>query len=396
MSNPYPKIFLQKGKEAPVRRFHPWIFSGAIKKREGEIKVGDIVEVFDFKENYLATGYFQDDSIAVKLLSFSNEKIDEDFWVNKIEQAMSLRKQLGLFENEETNIFRLINSEGDGVPGLIIDFYNGTIVLQAHAVGIFNQRESIANALLKVLKRNVHTIYSKSKETLPAGDEINDADGFLKGSTEESVCMENGHRFLINWRTGQKTGFFIDQRENRQLLTKYVQGKKVLNAYSYSGGFSIYALNSGAAFVHSVDRSKTAIELLARNLELSEQSVSRHQSYVADVHQFLQNPEGKYDVIILDPPAFAKHFEARHRAVKGYKNINAMAIKSINKGGLLFTFSCSNVVDRNLFNSTIMAAAIEAGRKVQIIHQLSQAPDHPVNIFHPEGGYLKGLVVYVE
>jgi 23S rRNA (cytosine1962-C5)-methyltransferase len=385
-----------------VRRFHPWIFSGAIKKiknadGKGEVEPeeGTVVDVFDNKDEYLGTGHYQVGSIAVRVFSFEKLDPDKAFWKGKIQKAYDYRKQLGLTDNPQTNVYRLLFAEGDGMPGLIIDFYNGTAVIQTHSIGMHLAKGQIVEALREVYGERLQAVYDKSAETLPKQSKVKAENGYLFGSASTNEVLEYGNIFHIDWETGQKTGFFIDQRENRQLLAQYCKNKTVLNTFCYSGGFSIFALNAGAKEVHSVDSSKKAIELTDKNAALNNSTVP-HQSFVSDTFDFLEHKENIYDIIVLDPPAFAKHRDARHHAVMGYKRLNAEALKKIRPGGILFTFSCSQVVNSDLFASTVMAAAIIAKRNVRIMHRLTQPPDHPVSAFHPEGEYLKGLVLFVE
>jgi 23S rRNA (cytosine1962-C5)-methyltransferase len=394
--NTFPKIILNSGKDEAVRRFHPWIFSGAIKTIQGEASEGDVVEVFSGHNEYLGTGHYQKGSIAIRIFSFERINPDQNFWNNKILDAYNYRKQLGLIDNPETNVYRLVHGEGDGLPGLILDFYNGTIVMQAHSIGMHRIRLEIAEALKEIYGNKLIAIYDKSTETLPKIPELNIVDEYLFGNSGNAEVLENGNKFIIEWETGQKTGFFIDQRENRKLLETFSAYKNVLNTFCYTGGFSVYALKSGASEVHSVDSSKKAIELTTMNVEKNDVDISKHKAFQSDVNEFLKDIENKYDVIILDPPAYAKHMDAKRNAIQGYKRLNLQAIKQIKKGGFLFTFSCSQVIDKNLFKSTIISAAILSGRKVKILHQLSQPADHPINAFHPEGEYLKGLVLYIE
>ncbi len=391
------KMVLRPKKESSIRRFHPWIFSGAVAQQDEDIVDGDLVEVYQSNGNYLATGHYQDASIKVRIVSFEQSLINEDFWREKIQTAYSARNQLGFINNSSTNCYRLIHAEGDGCPGLIIDVFDRTAVIQCHSIGMHRQIKQLASALVSVLGKGVNCIYDKSKKTLPTNYARNISDACLYGeATEELIILENNHSFLINYQTGQKTGFFLDQRNNRALLSKYASRRKVLNAFCYTGGFSVYALQAGAQLVHSVDASEKAIDLCRKNVALnSSKSGEHHKGFVTDVHRFLKNITTTYDLIILDPPAFAKKISKRHNAVQGYKRINAEALKQIEPGGILFTFSCSQVIDRLLFQSTLLAAAIEAGRQVSILHHLSQPPDHPVSLFHPEGAYLKGLVLRV-
>jgi len=390
MNEPYHKVFLKPGKEEFLHRKHPWIFSGALQPLKNKIADGSLVEVFSHRNQYMATGHYFHGSIAVRILSFQQTEIDMDFWLNKFKSAYDYRTRIGLTNNPATNCYRLINAEGDGLPGLIVDWYNGTAVFQAHTSGIYAQKEMITEALQSVYGNTLHAVFDKSEKTIQQT-----ANHYLFGKPQTDEVAENGNRFKINWETGQKTGFFLDQRDNRSLLSKYAKDKTVLNAFCYSGGFSVYALNAGAADVHSVDVSKNAIELTDANVALNK-GTGTHQSHVADVLDFLQQETKEYDVIVLDPPAFAKNISARHNAVQGYKRLNVMGFKKIKPGGILFTFSCSQVVERELFYHTITSAAIEANRNVRVMHHLNQPSDHPVNMFHPEGHYLKGLVLYVE
>lgn len=389
------KIILKKGKEYSIERFHPWIFSGAIQDTVGELTDGCWVEVLSFKKKILGAGHYQKGSITVRMLSFNGAPAN-DFWVTKIERALQLRKNAGL-PSGETNAFRLIHGEGDGLPGLVVDFYNGIAVAQAHSVGMHIDRMNIVEGLQQVLKNDLKAVYYKSQTTLPGKGRENFSDEYLYGmSAVPHLIHENGNKFFVDWEEGQKTGFFLDQRENRKLLSSFSAGKNVLNTFCYSGGFSIYALASQAALVHSVDASEKAITLTRKNIELNGFSVLENPCFAEDVFEFMKDKKDTYDVIVLDPPAFAKHRDARHQAVKGYQRLNAEAIKMIKPGGIIFTFSCSQVVDKKLFYDTIVSAAIQAGRQIKVLHHLSQAPDHPVSIFHPEGEYLKGLVLYVE
>lgn len=391
----YPQVILNSGKEHSLKRFHPWVFSGAIKKIEQEVKDGDLVEVYSAKNEFLATGHYQQGSIAVRILSFEKKEINHDFWVDKIKQAFNFRTLINLSDNKQTNVYRLIFAEGDNLPGLIVDYYNGTAVFQAHSVGMYLARNKITDALKEVMGSKLTAVYDKSAETLPDRAATEAKNGYLFGSSTSGQVIENNNKFKIDWEGGQKTGFFVDQRDSRKLLADYVKNKTVLNTFCYTGGFSVYALNGGAKMVHSVDSSKKAMELTDLNVSSNEKS-SNHESFTADVFSFLKDIDDKYDVIILDPPAFAKSRHVTHNAVQGYKRINMEAMKKIKKGGILFTFSCSQVISRPLFTNTVIAAAIEAGRTAKIIHHLSQPADHPINIFHPEGEYLKGLVLYIE
>ncbi len=390
----YPKIILARGKELALQRRHPWIFSGAISKKEGNLQDGDLAEVFAANGNYLATGFYAGGSIAVRIISFTKCEINEHFWTQKIKAAWHYRNQLGIL-NKDTNVCRLFFGEGDGVPGLILDYYNGHVVLQAHAGGVHHFRNEIASALKTVLGHSLKSIFDKSAETLSKQMAVSVQNGFLYGSLNESLMVnENGHRFKIDFIKGQKTGFFIDQRDNRSLLARYCSGKNVLNTFSYTGGFSIYAAAAGAGLVHSVDVSQSAIELCKENAALND--LKNHEAFVSDTFDFLKDKKNIYDVIVLDPPAFAKSRDSKHNAVIAYKRLNAMAIQLIKSGGILFTFSCSGVIDKYLFYNTITAAAIEAGRNIKVLHYLHQPPDHPVTPWFPEGEYLKGMVLWVE
>ncbi len=389
------KVILKKGKEFSIQRFHPWIFSGAIQKIDGETSDGCWVEVVDAKNNLLGFGHFQNGSIAVRMLSFKKEKPSSEFLSQKIKDALQLRFVSGL-PSDATNAHRLIHGEGDGLPGLIVDYYNGVAVMQAHSVGMHNDRVLVAEALKNVLGSKLQSIFYKSHSTLPGKMRDADDDEYLFGmSAVPHIILENNNKFYVDWEGGQKTGFFLDQRESRKLLGDFSKGKSVLNTFCYTGGFSVYALQAGAELVHSVDSSEKAIELTQRNLELNGFDFNTHRCYAVDTFDFLKDKQNQYDLIILDPPAFAKHREARHQAVKGYQRLNMEAMKVIKPGGIIFTFSCSQVVDRQLFYDTIVSAAIQAGRDVKVLHHLSQPPDHPVSMFHPEGEYLKGLVLCV-
>lgn len=386
-------VQIRKGKEQSILRNHPWVFSGAIFTDVSDLQDGEVVEVHDFKGRFLAIGHFQHATISVRILSFKETNIDAAFFNEKIGNAVNLRLKLG-FLNENNNIFRICHGEGDSLPGLVIDFYNGVAVIQCHSIGMYNAIELIANALKNALGENLTAVYSKSSDTLP--ERIAPEDKYIIGSSETPhPAIENGVHYQIDWVKGQKTGFFIDQRENRALLGKYAFGKKVLNTFCYSGGFSLQALNKGADLVHSLDSSKKAIELTEANVAINSFK-GEHASIVADAMEYMKELKEDYDIIVLDPPAFAKHREKRHQAIQGYKRLNAHAIRQIKPGGLIFTFSCSQVVDKFLFTNTVIAAAIESGRNVRILEQLHQPADHPINAFHPEGEYLKGLVIQVD
>jgi 23S rRNA (cytosine1962-C5)-methyltransferase len=396
----FPKLFLQAGRDEALRRFHPWVFSRAIGRYEGHLTDGDVVEVFDNKKNYLATGHYHDGSIAVRIFSFAAITggpvvPDVAYWTQKLTHIRSIRQST---VTGETNCYRLVHGEGDGCTGLIIDMYNGVAILQAHSIGMHRERQLITDALKAVFGEELQAVYDKSAETLPDEYAATVTNGYLFGRTPvPHPALENGNKFLIDWITGQKTGFFLDQRDNRALLAQYAPGKKVLNAFCYSGGFSVYALKAGASLVHSVDVSQKAIDLTRQNIAANfGETETRHEAYAEEVMDYLRAHDHQYDIVVLDPPAFAKSLSARHRAVQGYKRLNAEGLRRLAKGGILFTFSCSQVVDRELFYNTIVAAAIEARRQVRVLHHLSQPADHPVSLFHPEGGYLKGLVLWVE
>jgi len=392
----YPIVILKSGKDQSVRRYHPWIFSGAIKKIKGEVNEGDLVIVTDNKDEFLALGHYQVGSIAVRIISFEDREINEDFWKDKISKAYELRKKFNLAENPDNNVYRLVHAEGDGLPGLIIDFYNGTVVLQMHSIGMYLNKQHIVEALKEVYGGQLLAVYDKSESTIPFKSEINAKNEYLFGNTGEKVVLEYGNKFKVNWEEGQKTGFFIDQRENRKLLAEYSKGRSVLNVFGYTGGFSVYAMKGGAKVVHSVDSSKLAIDLTNENIALNFNDTSRHEAFAVDAFEYLNTIDNKYDLIILDPPAFAKHQNVLHNALQGYKRLNAKAIEKIKPGGIIFTFSCSQVVSKENFRKTIFTAAANTGRNVRILHQLTQPIDHPINIYHPESEYLKGLVIYVE
>ena len=389
------KITLKSGKEQSVRRYHPWIFSGAIKKMSGEPLEGDIVDVYDNQNGFLAVGHYQPSSIAVRILSFEQVEPDMNFFREKIKKAIAYRESIGISENSELNVFRLIHGEGDGLPGLIIDIYNGVAVMQMHSVGFYLIRKELALMVAELLKDRIVAVYDKSETTIPHKSGIKAVNEFLYGTADPVIVTEYGYKFKIDWTTGQKTGFFIDQRENRKLLESFSMGKDVLNMFGYTGGFSVYAMKN-AASVHTVDSSASAIELANENIALNFGDDSRHKSIKTDAFGYLQNIKDKYDLIILDPPAFAKHNDVLENALQGYKRLNIKAIEQIRPGGVIFTFSCSQVVTKEIFRKSVFAAAANTGRNVRIIHQLTQPADHPVNIYHPESEYLKGLVVYVE
>lgn len=389
------RIILKSGKDQSVRRFHPWIFSGAIKKVHGNPEEGDIVEVFDNKENFLAVGHYQPGSIAVRILSFKNLMPDIDFFRNKIINAVNYRRSIGLFENPLTNVYRIVHAEGDNLPGLIIDYYDGVAVMQMHSVGMHRIRKEITAILCEVFGSRLTAVYDKSESTIPFMSGITPVNEFLYGDSDPVIVSENGYQFKVDWRTGQKTGFFIDQRENRKLLTDFTEGRNVLNMFGYTGGFSVYAMKN-AVFVHTVDTSSSAIELADENIKLNYGEDPRHKSFQVDAFRYLDGIDDQYNLIILDPPAFAKHNNVLGNALQGYKRLNMKAIERIKPGGFIFTFSCSQVVTRENFRKSVFAAAANTGRKIKIVYQMSQPPDHPVNIYHPESEYLKGLVIYVE
>jgi 23S rRNA (cytosine1962-C5)-methyltransferase len=390
----YPKIILKRGKEISLIRRHHWVFSGAIHEMSDTLENGNLVEVRSASDKFLGIGHFSQGSIMVRIISFIEIEIDQEFWDEKIRNAFQLRVVLGLTSNPETNVFRLVHGEGDLLPGLIIDYYNGTAVIQAHHVGMHQHVAEIARAVKNCFGEALSGVYDKSSETLPKniGAISNE---WVLGAPKTDLVQEYGATYKIDWENGQKTGFFIDQRENRKLLGSYSSGKKVLNTFCYSGGFSVQALLDGASEVHSVDISSKAIELTEENIALNSTIQGKHESKVADVVKYIREIGEDYDVIVLDPPAFAKNQKSRHNAVQAYKRLNGEALKKIKSGGILFTFSCSQVVDKSLFAHTVTAAGLESGRKVKVLHQLSQPADHPINLFHPETEYLKGLVLYV-
>jgi len=389
------KIVLKSGKDQSIRRYHPWIYSGAIKKIYGTPAEGDIVEVFDNKDSFLAVGHYQPGSIAVRILSFIEVNPDFAFFREQIEKSLKYRKTLGLTENAQTNVYRLVHAEGDDLPGLIIDFYNGVAVMQMHSVGMYRLRMEFTAILQELLGNRLNAVYDKSEGTIPYMSGISARNEFLYGNSGPVIVTENNFRFKIDWVTGQKTGFYIDQRENRKLLMEYTSGKNVLNMFGYTGAFSVYAMKN-ASLVHTVDSSSLATELANVNIRLNYGDDPRHESFQADAFEFLTTIKNKYDLIILDPPAFAKHNNVLSNALQGYKRLNMKAIEQINQGGIIFTFSCSQVVTKENFRKSVFAAAANTGRRVRILHQIVQPPDHPVNIYHPESEYLKGLVLYVE
>jgi 23S rRNA (cytosine1962-C5)-methyltransferase len=396
------KIILKKGREESLRRFHPWVFSGAIAQIVGDVAEGDIVGVFASDGTFLAYGHYQIGSIAVRVLSFNGENPTKpDFYRNMLSKALNLRVAAGLVGNETTNCYRLVHGEGDGLPGLIIDYYDGVCVMQAHSVGMFRAKEAICEALKHVYGDSLRAVYDKSSGTAPFKAGLDLVDGYLYKaddfSDDEQVVLENGHKFIVDWTEGQKTGFFLDQRENRRLTEKYSKGRNVLNLFCYTGGFSVYALGGGAVHVDSVDSSKKAVEMVSKNISLNGFDASAHSEFCEDAMEYLAKvPEDKYDLMIVDPPAFAKHRGALNNALRAYQRLNAAAISRVASGGLVFTFSCSQVVDKEAFALTVFSAAAQTGRSVRILDRLNQPADHAVNIYHPEGEYLKGLLLYVE
>ena len=391
------KVYLKPKKEESLLRFHPWVFSGAIARVEGNPEEGEVVEVYTSDKKYIAAGHYQIGSIAVRVLTFRKEDINHGFWVRRLTVARNLRQALRLIGTETNNACRLVHGEGDNLPGLIIDLYDHTAVMQAHSAGMHVYRHEIASALKEVMGDTIRNIYYKSETTLPFKADLESTEnGFLLGGSTENVAMENGLLFHVDWLKGQKTGFFVDQRDNRALLEHYALGRNVLNMFCYTGGFSFYAMRGGARLVHSVDSSAKAIDLTRANVELNFPGDTRHDAFAEDAFKYLDRMGGEYDLIILDPPAFAKHRGALRNALRGYTKLNAKAFEKIRPGGILFTFSCSQVVSKQDFRNAVFTAAAQSGRSVRIMHQLTQPADHPVNIYHPEGEYLKGLVLYVE
>ncbi len=389
------KVVLKSGKDQSVWRRHPWIFSGAIKKIYGDPAEGDLVYVYDNKDELLATGHYQQSSIAVRILDFCAIETNDEFWYNRINSAYKVREQIGLTDSSITTVYRLVNAEGDMLPGLIIDYYNGHVVMQIHSAGIYRNLNAIVKALKGIYGEKLLTVYDKSETTMPFKGPFDVKNQFLLGDARNTTVIENGFQFQIDWIEGQKSGFFIDQRENRKLLQQFSKGRDVLNMFCYTGGFSVYAVAGEANLVHSVDSSAKAIDLVSANMALNFPG-AKHEAYALDAFKYLDNIKDKYDLIILDPPAFAKHQNVLHNALQGYKRLNQQALEQIRPGGTLFTFSCSQVVSKENFRKSVFAAAANAKRNVRILHQLTQPGDHPVNIYHPEGEYLKGLVLYVE
>lgn len=396
MTENYKNIYLKRGKQESLLRFHPWIFSGAIHHADIDIQEGDVVRVITADGDFVAVGHYQVGTISVRVLSFRDISIDHAFWVSRLQAALDMRRGIGLADNQRGDTYRLVHGEGDNLPGLIIDCYGHTAVMQAHSVGMHMCREHICEALAQVMGDRISSVYYKSEGTLPFKADLGEENGFIFGQTSDNVAVENGLKFLIDWRRGQKTGFFIDQRENRALLERYAKDKSVLNMFCYTGGFSAYAMRGGAKLVHSVDSSAKAIDLTNQNVALNFPGDDRHEAFCDDAFKFMDANDDKYDLIVLDPPAFAKHRGALRNALKGYTRLNVKGLERIKRGGILFTFSCSQVVTKDQFRAAVFTAAAQTGRKVRILHQLHQPADHPINIYHPEGEYLKGLVLYVE
>lgn len=391
----YKNIYLKRGKNESLKRFHPWVFSGAIQRTDAE--EGEVVNIISSEGEFVAVGHYQIGSIAVRVLSFEPAVIDSAFWHDRLSEAYLVRKTQGLVGREDHSIYRLVHGEGDRLPGLIVDIYGNIAVMQAHSVGMHMARQQIAEALMDVMNGTLTCVYYKSETTLPFKANVGAENGFLIGNSVDNVALENGLKFHIDWHRGQKTGFFVDQRENRSLLESYSAHRRVLNMFCYTGGFSVYALRGGAELVHSVDSSSKAVDLTRANVELNFQNDLRHEAFAVDAFKYLDHMEcGKYDLIVLDPPAFAKHKDALRNALKGYTRLNAIAFEKIQKGGILFTFSCSQAVSKDQFRLAVFTAAAQAKRHVRILHQLHQPADHPINIYHPEGEYLKGLVLEVE
>lgn len=399
----YRNLFLKRGKADSLGRRHPWVFSGAVHHIEGDALEGDKLRVLDDEGRFVAVGHWQIGSIALRVLSFEDEVIDAGFYAGRLAVALDVRKKIGVVRTgandnweKRNDMYRLVHGEGDFLPGLIIDMYGSTAVMQAHSVGMHEDRMLVAEALKRVMGDELKAIYYKSETTLPYKADLGQENGYIHGSTDNNVAVENGLEFHIDWLKGQKTGFFVDQRDNRALLESYAKGRKVLNMFCYTGGFSVYAMRGGADLVHSVDSSAKAVDLVRANIELNFPGDSRHEAFAEDAFRFIEEMDGKYDLVILDPPAFAKHRDALKQALRGYTRLNARAMEKMPKGCILFTFSCSQAVNKDQFRTAIFTAAAQARRNVRILHQLHQPADHPINIYHPEGEYLKGLVLYVE
>ncbi|MBF1427885.1 class I SAM-dependent rRNA methyltransferase [Hoylesella nanceiensis] len=396
MTKSYPIVYLKKGKEESLKRFHPWVFSGAIASGTGSLNEGDVVRVCTASGAFIAVGHYQIGSIAVRVLSFKDIVIDEEFWKSRLHSALEVRLALDVVDKPNNNTYRLVHGEGDNLPGLIVDCYGETAVMQAHSVGMHCERNAIAKALVEVLDGRIKNVYYKSDTTLPFKADLNQENGFLIGGETDCTTLENGLTFKVDWLKGQKTGFFIDQRENRSLLEQYSKNRSVLNMFCYTGGFSVYAMRGQAELVHSVDSSAKAIDITRENIAANFEDTTKHEAFCEDAFKYLDANDKKYDLIILDPPAFAKHRAALKNALKGYTRLNAKGFETIKSGGILFTFSCSQIVTKDQFRNAVFTAAAQSGRKVRILHQLHQPADHPINIYHPEGEYLKGLVLYVE
>ena len=392
----YNTLYLKKGKDESLKRFHPWVFSGALQQTPSGLEEGSIVRVLDNDGKFIAVGHWQIGSIAVRVLSFEDEEINFDFWKRRLKVADDVRRSIGVAGRADNTTYRMVHGEGDNLPGLVIDRYGSTVVMQAHSVGMHVCREEIAKAIVDVMNGEVENVYYKSETTLPFKADLNQENGFLIGGSKDNVALENGLKFHVDWLKGQKTGFFVDQRDNRSLLEHYAKGRSVLNMFCYTGGFSFYAMRGGAKLVHSVDSSAKAIDLTNANVELNFPGDERHKAYAEDAFKYLEAMGDQYDLIILDPPAFAKHKDALRNALRGYTKLNAKAFEKIKPGGILFTFSCSQAVNKDQFRMAVFTAAAQSGRSVRILHQLHQPADHPINIYHPEGEYLKGLVLYVE
>jgi len=391
----YAKVILKSGKDQSLMRYHPWVFSGAIKKTRGHFQEGDVVRVFNNKEEFLGLGHYQPGTIAVRVFSFTDQPVDEAYWRSKISRALDLRKRLGLWNQDHTNVFRLVNAEGDGMPGLIIDYYNGTAVMQAHSVGMYRLLPSLADILQVILGGRLKAVYNKSAASLPHKAEVERNEGYLWGRASNDTVSENELFFRVNWEEGQKTGFYVDQRDNRQLVRHYARDAEVLNLFGYTGGFSVYAAAGGCKSVVSVDSSQKATELADQNMKLNFGDSINHVATARDAFEYLRESEGLFDLMILDPPAFAKHYNVLPNAIQGYKKLNRLAIQNIRSGGIIFTFSCSQVMSRENFRKMAFTAAANTGRKVRILSQMTQPPDHPVNIYHPEGEYLKGMILQI-
>ena len=396
MTKSYPIVYLKKGKEESLKRFHPWVFSGAIASGTESLNEGDVVRVCTASGAFIAVGHYQIGSIAVRVLSFKDIVIDEEFWKSRLHSALEVRLALDVVDNPTNNTYRLVHGEGDNLPGLIVDCYGETAVMQAHSVGMHCERNAIAKALVEVLDGRIKNVYYKSDTTLPFKADLNQENGFLIGGETDCTTLENGLTFKVDWLKGQKTGFFIDKRENRSLLEQYSKNRSVLNMFCYTGGFSVYTMRGQAELVHSVDSSAKAIDITRENIAANFEDTTKHEAFCEDAFKYLDANDKKYDLIILDPPAFAKHRAALKNALKGYTRLNAKGFETIKSGGILFTFSCSQIVTKDQFRNAVFTAAAQSGRKVRILHQLHQPADHPINIYHPEGEYLKGLVLYVE